>query len=265
VSASVERVGDVTQIFLSTRRSRSVGYGVFLFLYREILIDTGFRTVQREVGDVLDQMSPRGVVLTHHHEDHAGNLDLVASRGLPIAAAADTIEACEAAARPGAYRRYVWGTPRMRRDPIVPFEVAPFALVPLRGHSPDHHALWDADRRALFSGDLFLGPHVRVARPGENPRELLRSVRAARDLEPRTMFDAHRGWIQDPVTALESKASWMEDTIASIDQRIDDGWSDHRITREVLGRENLTAVYSLGDLSRRNFVRAVRASRTPPG
>ena len=37
---------------------------------------------------------------------------------------------------------------------------------------------WDAERETVFGGDLFLGVRVRVAHPGEDPRQLARSVRA---------------------------------------------------------------------------------------
>jgi hypothetical protein len=79
------------------------------------------------------------------------------------------------------------------------------------------------------------------------------------------MFDAHRGRVADPAGALTAKADWIEATVAAIDRRIAAGWGDAAIAREVLGPEDVVGYISLGDLSRRNFVRAVRAGALGPG
>ena len=112
----------------------------------------------------------------------------------------------------------------------------------------------------LFAGDLFLGVKVRVARPGEHPRVLAKSLRAIAALSPLVMFDSHRGQVPEPVASLNAKADWLDETIARIDQLAAQGINDHSIRRAVLGAEDSTFYFSAGDLSRINFVRAVRRS-----
>ena len=155
----IEQHGDVTRLHFASVRSRLVGYSVSAYLVRGVLVDTGFPAVREDVAAVLESRRPRGVIVTHHHEDHAGNIELVASRGIPIAASAATIDAVRdpATMRVGVYRRYTWGTMTALRSSVVPFGAAPLAMVPAPGHSVDHHIVWDADQRTLFSGDLFLG------------------------------------------------------------------------------------------------------------
>ena len=214
---------------------------------------------------LLDERRPRGVIVTHQHEDHAGNVDLVAERGIPIAMAQATENALRAGeANVGLYRRACWGTmPRLiaRFETHVP---SGLELVHTPGHSPDHHIVWDPERRTMFGGDLFLGVKVRVARPMEDPRALAISARRAAALEPRVLLDAHRGIVPNGRDALAAKAAWLEETIGTIDARIASGWSDRAITRAVLGREDVVALVSGGDLSRENFVRAVRATGGRP-
>jgi glyoxylase-like metal-dependent hydrolase (beta-lactamase superfamily II) len=125
-------------------------------------------------------------------------------------------------------------------------------------HSEDHHVEWDAERETVFAGDLFLGVKVRVAHPGEDPRQLVRSLRAVAALNPKRMFDAHRGPVPNPVDALLAKVDWLEAAIAAVEARIARGWRDRLIARDVLGREELAHYVSLGKMSRINFVRAVR-------
>jgi glyoxylase-like metal-dependent hydrolase (beta-lactamase superfamily II) len=252
----------VTRVHMWSRRSRLVGYSVSAYLVGGVLIDTGFPAASGGLARLLDERRPRGVVLTHHHEDHAGNVGLVARRGIPIAAAADTIATLRAGERAGLYRRFVWSEMLPLSEPVEPLEPEGLELIHTPGHSADHRVVWHAERRILFAGDLFLGVKVRVARPGEDPRALARSLRAAAALRPRLMFDAHRGAVPNPAESLLAKADWLDETIARIDRLLDAGRPLASITREVLGPEDFVAYFSLGDLSRANFVRAVAATRS---
>lgn len=256
----VETVGHVVRITMSTRWSRAFGYSVSAFLTRGVLIDTGFPAVRADITAFLERTRPAGVILTHQHEDHAGNLAVVAQKNLPFSASPQTLAALRPAERAGLYRRIVWGTLQTPPESFPDFEHDAMALIHAPGHSDDHHVVWDADRETLFAADLFLGVKVRVARPGENPRLLIHSLRAAAALNPRVMFDSHRGLVTNPVWALNAKADWLEEMVAAIDTRIAAGGDDAAITREVLGTEDYVGYVSGGDLSKRNFVRAVRAT-----
>src|SRR5688572_11499610 len=238
-----------------------MGYSVCVFLVRDQLIDTGFPGAREDVARLLDERRPRGIVVTHQHEDHAGNVTLAAERGVPIAMARATEDALRAGeTNVGFYRRACWGVMGRLRATIEPYEPAGLELLPTPGHSPDHHVVWDAEREILFAGDLFLGVKVRVARPMEDPRALAQSAGRAAKLRPRQVFDAHRGLVPNGADALRAKATWLEEVIGAIDERIARGWSDRAITRAVLGREDVVYAVSRGDLSCVNFVRAVRAT-----
>ena len=250
----------VTRIHMWSRRSRLVGYTVSAYILDGVLIDSGFPAVRLDLARTLDALAVHGAIITHHHEDHAGNLALLSARAIPVAMPADTLAIVRTGERVGLYRRFAWGTMRRLQRSLESFHTGHLALLPMPGHSADHHVVWDAERGILFAADLFLGVKVRVARPGEDPRQLALSLRRAADLRPRLMFDAHRGLVPDGATALLAKARWLDDTIGQIDTHIAAGWSDRAITRTVLGREDGVYYASSGDLSRINFVKAVRHS-----
>jgi glyoxylase-like metal-dependent hydrolase (beta-lactamase superfamily II) len=264
--------GDVTRLELSSRASRLVGYAVSAYLVEvpggHVLVDTGFPRAwgtlaaylaDRAGGDPRGAL--RGAIVTHQHEDHAGNAAALAAAGVPLAMSAATRAAVAHVPRPGYYRDFTWG----RMAPVPPaapaFDPAPLALLPTPGHSPDHHAVWDAERETLFGGDLFIGVKVRVAHPGEDLRALARSLRAAAALRPRRLFDAHRGLVPRGAEALAAKAGWVEDTVARVEALLARGWGEGRVRRAVLGREELSGYVSFGHYSRGNFVRAVRGGR----
>jgi glyoxylase-like metal-dependent hydrolase (beta-lactamase superfamily II) len=124
--------------------------------------------------------------------------------------------------------------------------------------------VWDAERRTLFGGDLFLGVKVRVAHPEEDPRLLVRTLRRFAALEPARLFDAHRGAIANPAHALRLKADWIEELVVAVDDRIARGWSDRAIRRELLGREPLSSYVSGGEYGKENFIAAIRHSAPVP-
>lgn len=266
---TVHRIGEIQRIHMSSWRSRSVGYAVSAYLWRGVLIDTGFPSAARELSTVLDELRPRAVTVTHWHEDHAGNVELIAKRGLPVAASDATLSTLRALPPIGLYRRAVWGTLVPLRGAIQPAELPGLELIPAPGHSHDHHVVWDPDSRTLFSGDLFLGVKVRALHRSEDPRTHAASLRRIAALRPRVMLDAHRGEVPNPESALGAKADWIEEMIHAIERFTAEGRSDRAIAHAVLGPPDAVTAFTLGDLSRLNFVRAVQrgaresASRLP--
>jgi len=254
--------GDVTQVLMSAVVGRAIGYHVSAYLVRGVLVDLGFPLAARQLGPYLARMRPAGVLITHHHEDHGGNVELAARMRIPVGASDDTLALLRAPEHLGLHRRLIWGTPAPLRTRITPFESDALRLVHAPGHAPDHHIVWDAERETIFGGDLFLGVKVRAAHSDERPRRLVRSLRDTAALQPRRFFDAHRGPVSNPVPALLAKANWLEETIGAIERRIDEGWHDRAIARAVLGREDLTYYVSRGAMSKVTFVERVRAERS---
>ncbi len=256
--------GDVLQLHGSTRVSRLIDYAVSVYVVRGVMIDTSFPYLRGELDAWLARNRVEGALVTHRHEDHAGNVPLLAERGIPIGMAAETLASVRAPRPIGMYRRITWGsaTP-LTRDP-APFAHPSLMMLPTPGHTADHHVVWDAERETLFCGDLFIGVKVRIAHPKEDVRGTVRSLRAMAALRPARVFDAHRGLVTDPVGSLVAKADWMEEMIRQIESHADRGWSTPRIRDAVLGREDLTGWASAGDYSRLNFVETVLASRHTP-
>lgn len=239
--------------------SRIAGMDVSAYLVDGILIDSGFPHARRALATFLDARRVVGAMMTHYHEDHAGNAELLARRAIPIALHPLTLQRLRKTRGIRAYRRLVWGTPRPLASTPPAFSEPPslrFVFTP--GHSPDHQIVWDEARRTLFSGDLWLGVRARLMHSAENPFQIVESLRAVLALSPARMFDAHRGEVREPAAALRARISYLEATIAAMQVKIDAGWSDRAILRAILGGEESVAFASGGEYSRLNFVRAVR-------
>ena len=261
LSAEVVEAG-VMRLRMRGWRGALVGYDVSAYVLDDVLVDTGFPRAANALLTVARRIRPRGVVVTHWHEDHAGSVPALAALGVPMAMHSD----CEARLRerPGIrlYRREVWGRTARLVSPLEPLDPSPLTMIETPGHSPDHIVLWDAERRILVSGDLFLGVKVRVAHAEyESPRALVASLRRAAALEPRLLLDAHRGVVHEGAAQLRAKADWNEEVIGRIEALAAQGAGVREIVRRLFGGESLVGVVSGGEYSRAGFVRAVLGGR----
>ena len=257
----VSRHDDVQRLRMWTRRSQSVGYDVSAYLVNTILVDTGFRHAAVDLERALAELKPRAVIVTHWHEDHAGNTALLAASRMPMWISDYTEHRLRERPRLKLYRHWTWGRPLALRGGFDRLDPTPLEVIAMPGHSPDHHVVFDPQTATLFSADLWLGVKVRVMGATENPYEIVESLTKAIALEPRRMFDAHRGPVDNPVDALSAKRAWLQDTIGAIERRLDAGDSEPEILSAVLGGEERTALVSQGEYSRRNLVRTVRRHR----
>ncbi|MBC7673097.1 MAG: MBL fold metallo-hydrolase [Polaromonas sp.] len=247
----------VMRLAMSGWRGRAVGYEVSAYLLDGVLVDSGFPGARRALLGAVKALAPRGAVITHWHEDHSGNAPALARLGLPLLMHPQCEATLRARPRIGAYRRFVWGRTEPFREGVTVFDVAPLEVVATPGHTADHLVVWDAERRIVASGDLFLGVKVRVAHLHESPLGLVRSLRAIAALEPRILLDAHRGVVENATAMLRAKVAWLEDTMGEVHALAASGYSERAIQRRVLGREPLVGLVSVGEYSKRSLVRAI--------
>jgi glyoxylase-like metal-dependent hydrolase (beta-lactamase superfamily II) len=258
VTLRLERFGDVVRLRMSSVGSRAAGMDVSAYVVRGIMVDAGFHRARHDLLAAVKTLGVRGTIITHWHEDHAGNVQALAEAGVPILAREDTTGILRAPPRIQLYRRVCWGIPPALSTRLTELDVSGLACVHTPGHSTDHQVVWDAESRTLFSGDLWLGVRARILHATEDPYRIVESLRDARALAPERMFDAHRGFVENPVAAIDAKIDWLSETMATIAQMVRTGASDDEILRRVLGGEELAGYVSAGDYSRRNLVKAVR-------
>ena len=256
----VSRFDDVTRLRLWTRRSAAVGYDVSAYLVDGVLIDTGFPHVRDDIVRAVAELRPAGAIVTHWHEDHAGNAPTLA-RTLPLWLPSYTEEKLRERQQVKLYRHFTWGRPAALDTGVRAFDTGALQCIAAPGHSPDHHVVFDPRTRTLFSADLWLGVRARIVGETENPYQIISSLERVIALEPTRMFDAHRGAVASPVLALRAKKGWLQDMIGEIERRLSAGQSDSQILGEALGGEESTAIVSQGEYSRRNLIRAVRRYR----
>lgn len=233
----------------------------------DTLIDTGPPSEWRHVLRFAAERPVRRVVVTHHHEDHAGNLARLATAGIGPEGRQVQILAPRQSLAPLAegfplqlYRRVIWGRPaRVRAAPLAEaIELADGeALEPvlLPGHSPDMTCFVEPRRRVLFSADLYVARRQRYLRADESLGGILGSLRRALELDFDTLLCAHRGVVADGKPRLRQKLDYFEELCGRAAELAAGGLAVGAIARRLLGPEDSVSRISLLHYSKRNLIR----------
>lgn len=135
--------------------------------------------------------------------------------------------------------------------------VGPLEPLPTPGHASDHLAWWDPEEGVVFAGDLFLGVRANLAPPGFSLKDLLQSLEAVMALKPKALYCAHAGRVEDPLEALEAKRAFLLKTQSEALKLKAKGLPLTAIRNRLFGGESLVGLFSLGEMSRLNLVRAL--------
>jgi Zn-dependent hydrolases, including glyoxylases len=260
----VTRFGPVTRFRMTAAVLARPVYQVSAYLLGDTLIDSGCRKTAGALAAWLRRQGirPGRIVHTHHHEDHTGgDGELVRAFGVRVEAPPGTVPILRRFYRLPAYRRMVWGQPENVEARPLGREVTiggmRFLVVPTPGHCADHVALFEPERRWLFSGDLYIAPRVVYIRPVEIAREEMASLRRLIALEPEVLFCAHAGVVTDATAALEHRLEHWERLAARAAELVREGLPLRRVRRRLLGREGFMNVISGGNFAKSNLIRSL--------
>ncbi|MFN3199279.1 MAG: MBL fold metallo-hydrolase [Bradymonadia bacterium] len=154
----------------------------------------------------------KGMVLTHHHNDHVGGAaHLARALGVPIYGHPET------ASRVGFDVDVL-----IDEGDVLPCDTGDWQVLHTPGHAPGHLCFLDTATRCMVSGDMVAGVGTILVEPGDGSMALyLESLRRLRDIAPACLMPSH-----GPV-------------IGGVEAKLT-GYIEHRLMREALVMRALT-------------------------
>jgi glyoxylase-like metal-dependent hydrolase (beta-lactamase superfamily II) len=226
------------------------------------VIDTGPANQWRFVRRFLEEKKVRRVLVTHHHEDHSGNLaPIKRTLDAPLLSPHLGVEPLSKGYEVQFYRRLIWGRPlRVEPEPVPErLELAgglSLVALPTPGHSPDSTCYLEPERGWLFTGDLFIAARTRYLRQDENLGEHIESLKRVLAQEFETLLCSHRGVVGDGPEALARKLDYLASLRGEVHHLHSQGKSIAEMTRELLGGEDHLSLLTRFHFAKRNLIAA---------
>ena len=232
------------------------------YLVDGLLVDTGLHHSRSALLQALRLQPPQQLVLTHHHEDHSGNAELLRRQfGIPAYAHSLCVERLQQRVKMLPYRHLIWGrAPRPQLQILgttVETEHHRFKVLSTPGHCRDHVVFIEPEQGWLFSGDLYLGQHIKYFRANEDMTTMIASIKEVLHFDFEQIFCAHRPVFKGGYKALASKLDYLENLRGEVALMLQQGLNERAIFARFKGREQWRVrVLTFGDASMKHMLRA---------
>jgi glyoxylase-like metal-dependent hydrolase (beta-lactamase superfamily II) len=236
---------------------------VLLYVVDGLVIDTGQRNMQKVAVELLQAKKLEQILLTHHHEDHSGNASVLSQcHHIPVTGHAITVDKIRNGFNILPYQQYVWG----KADVVeaTPFESAietnRFKFLPIHtpGHSRDHTVYLEEENGWLFSGDLYLGDHIKYFRADEGLIDQITSLEKVLEFDFDALFCAHHPCLENGKAKLRNKLRFLEDLYGNIQMLADEGLPLKAIIKRLDPKsDRWVKLITMGNVSFANAVRSV--------
>ncbi|MCP4687277.1 MAG: MBL fold metallo-hydrolase [Desulfobacterales bacterium] len=242
----------------------NLGINTSSIVYRvgDALIDAGAPNQWPSIRSFIREKNVKRVLLTHHHEDHAGNGGAISRElNIPVLAPASGRGFLARGFPLQLYQKIVWGKPSRFETAAVPDEINAgsglrLLALPAPGHSIDMTCYLEPDKRWLFTGDLFIARNPRYFREDEKLGATIQSLRQILSRDFNVVFCAHRGVVADGRKAIRDKLQYLCSLCDRVKASRENGLSLSEMTRKFLGREDVTSMVTSGRFSKGNLIRA---------
>ena len=238
---------------------------VHAFLVDGLLIDTGPPKLEKELLAWLEDKPFQQAFITHHHEDHSGNVNgLHRQFQRPIFGSAACSRLVQGQVRTSIPQLIYWGRPRYTNK-VQPYtqnllhtEHHQFQLIPIPGHADDQVALFEPQQGWLFSADAFVHPYIKYYMRYESMRQQINSLQKLIALDFEQLFCCHTPLMKGGKKQLQQKLAYLQNYYAQVVHWHHKGCSPREIMAQMQQKERWGQyLLSGGYMAAINMVKAV--------
>ncbi|PCE63914.1 MBL fold metallo-hydrolase [Sediminicola luteus] len=240
-----------------------VKLSVLIYHIDGLLIDTGAPNMRGPILDRLSDLPVNQIFLTHHHEDHSGNVPALqqafSCKTFTTTACAQVMRTPPKMSLP---QHMVWG----KYQAIHNMEVVEnwletenyrFEIIELPGHASDMAGLLEQNQGWFFSADLYIHHYITYFKRDEHMGQQIASLKKALSLDFDTLFCAHNPQLEGGKEKLRQKLAFLEDFKGKVDQYAQMGLAPKEILKKMaLKEKTMMRFMSGGELSVINMIRA---------
>ncbi len=235
-----------------------------LFFLDGLLIDTGHSNMRKEVVQAVGSLGVEQIFITHHHEDHTGNLAILQPHfACPALASAKCVELMKDPPPISFAQWLTWGA----RPPFLGLAETMdrlstprfnFEIHPIPGHAEDMLCLYEPNQGWLFSADLWVSDRIRYFMRAESVQEQIKSLQRVLTLDFDVLFCSHNPQLHGGKQRLANKLQFFQDFYGKVAREYQSGVPSHQIMKTLGLRENWNIrLTSGGELSTLNMIKAV--------
>ncbi|MEO1258242.1 MAG: MBL fold metallo-hydrolase [Bacteroidota bacterium] len=235
-----------------------------IFFIDGLLIDTGQSRMRKAVLNTIKKLSVRQIYITHHHEDHSGNLiELKTHFNCPAYSSALCKQLMKKPPPISFAQNIFWGKrPGSNileiKENKIETDHYEFKIIPVPGHAVDMVALYEPNKKWLFSADLYVNSYIGYFMREESVKEQINSIKKLLELEFDVLLCSHNPQLKNGKEQLKKKLIFFEKFYQQVSELYHAGNPANQIMRKLKLTEYWPVrLLSGGALSRLNMVNAV--------
>lgn len=236
----------------------------YVYFIDGLLIDTGQRRARNEIVSETDKLNIEQIFITHHHEDHTGNIGPIKEKHrCSVYGSKKCSQIMKSPPKLSLVQRLTWGSREPCYDMIasngvVKTENHSFNVIPVPGHAPDMIALYEPNEKWLFSADLFINPYIGYFLDSESIAQQIESTKKILHLDFKVMFCSHNPQLKNAKRQLSKKLTFLESSFDKVASLHGKGYTATQIFGKLELKENrFVKTLSRGRLSKLNMVKSI--------
>lgn len=243
---------------------------VHAFFIDGLLVDTGAPNAKKAILEWLKPKAIEQIFVTHHHEDHSGNVNAIQNQYKVNAYSSSLCaELVKGKVQTSIPQLLFWGRPEYI-DSLIPITLDSistskytFQLIPIPGHAADQCALYEKEHGWLFSADAFVSPVIKYFMKKESMAEQIVSLERLLALDFDLLLCCHKPILQGGKDQLQSKCNFLQDYYGQVLRYHQQGYSPSKILF-LMGKKELwfQKLISQNNLSAINMVHSVLRDET---